>query len=86
MKRTIIALYDRLVGFNSISLSYSEAVAKRDFIQLVQEVEEIKAKKADIDLFVVGVFDLESGEISAVYPPKKIMNGNEVGEKIEDGV
>lgn len=71
MKQRLYSIRDRKVGFMQPVVRQNDSVAIRDFvmtIQLTGSDNVLKLCPSDFDLYFVGYFDDESGELEHVLP------------------
>lgn len=66
MKYTMYSIQDVLSGFGNPILAPNEELMKRNYKAIAQNKTYDEAK--DMRLFVVGEFDLETGEVTPITP------------------
>lgn len=77
MRYPLFSIRDSLVGFGIPFSADNDAVAMRYFDQAIQQPNSIYSlNKNNFDLYSVGFFDTESGEIEPVQP-KYICSAND---------
>lgn len=69
MKLGVYSMFDKVSGvFQTPVFEVSEATAARNFRFAVKRNEFIGFAAADFDLYKIGEFDSESGELTSVNP------------------
>lgn len=75
----IIGLRDKVSGrFEGINLEVNEFTAKRNFSFSVNRSDELLFKAKDLELYVLGDFDLETGSFMPTLPMIRLCSGDEV--------
>lgn len=78
MKQNLYTVKDHLYKFGDPFLCPTDDLAVRYFSRLVngdKRSDNLAFKPADFDLFLVGEFDTESGEIIPTWPVQFVVNG-----------
>lgn len=77
----IVAIYDNLIGYKNINITQNKAVAVRGFSNsikyMLERGEYDDGSPADISLYYVGDFDMDTGDIKAV-PPEILVTGTAI--------
>ena len=77
----IVGLRDKVSSrFEGITMAVNEYVAKRDFSFAVNNNKEMLFKAKDLELYKVGEFDVETGQIDYISPMVRLCSGDEVKE------
>lgn len=72
----VYAYRDIKVGFGAPQLQLNEAVAKRRFAQdVAQEGSPLKFMPGDYELYRIGEYNTDSGELKPIYPSVFICSG-----------
>lgn len=81
MKYGIYSIKDHKFQFGEPITSPDDATAKRYFAMLVNNAtgtNMLNFAAADYDLFKVGTFDSENGQVDSCWPVEFIVNGSSV--------
>lgn len=82
MRLEIYAIRDTMVGFMTPFYQANEQVALRNFkIRINNPTSELKAIAENLELYKLGTFDDQSGEISPLKRSVFMAKGNDVLEK-----
>lgn len=74
----VYAIRDEKTEFLSPTLDFSDATALRNFnLGLSRSDTVMGANKSDFCLYEVGLFDTESGLLTATIPPRFVARGGE---------
>ena len=78
MKYGVYSIYDAAGGiFTAPTIDVSDASAVRAFQQAMEnEASIMHFKPSDFSFYQVGTFDVESGAIESVIPPKRLLAGD----------
>ncbi len=68
MKHRLYSIRDKHIGFNAPNIHANDMAAKRHFKDLCQSGNVISYNTDDFDLYHVGEFDDETGELTAIMP------------------
>lgn len=74
MVKYFYSIKDELVGFNDPLLMVNDDVAIRTFIASVNQIDDLKNNAKDYSLYLLGDFDSDSGKISRLQYPKKLLD------------
>lgn len=75
MKIRLYAIFDKVAGeFGKVEMFVKDALAQRWFTTLVNSPDGLPIK-GDIDLYLLGEFDTQTGEISPCEKPLFLLNG-----------
>lgn len=75
MLHNVYAVRDKLAGFGAPILDQSDALAKRNFAVGLRRAGNSDIA-ADLDLFLIGTFDSDSGTLSPCLPSFVISGGD----------
>lgn len=75
----IYAVRDLMTGFMSPTVDMNDVSAARNFTHAVKTSDGVMhTNPSDFDLFRVGSFDTETGQIDSVWPIELITSGGDV--------
>lgn len=78
----IYSFRDNKTQFGQIWCDSSDEAAKRGFAMMINNGDGIMGfAPSDFDLFKIGEFDSEDGQITSVWPIEFMMNGNAAIER-----
>lgn len=82
MKYGIYAIRDARTTFMSLTVDYSDEAARRNFAHAVNHPESLmQSHPNDFDLYKLGEYDVETGEIFPATPVQFIVGASSLVEK-----
>ena len=78
----VYAFRDNKTSFGQIWNDHNDESAKRGFAMMINNADGLMGfAPSDFDLFKIGEFDSENGQLSPVWPIEYLVNGNAVIER-----
>lgn len=75
----VTAIRDKIAeNFGVIQIEVNDATAKRNFAYTVQNTPTMQFSASDLELYLIGEFDIRKGVLVPVQPAVLICRGDEV--------